>query len=77
MRHPLVPPVGPDERADYQAVRDAARLTQGEVAEATGVRGRRLTDVLTMLLLRQCLRRLEAGDVYGVGPLPPHGGASG
>jgi hypothetical protein len=77
MRHPPVPPVGPDERAVYQAVRNAARLTRGEIANVTGVRGQRLADALTALLLRQCLQRLGAGDVYGVGPLPLHGGARG
>jgi hypothetical protein len=77
MRQPLVPPVGPDERAVYQAVRDAGRLTQEEIAETTGVRGRRLDNALTALLLRQCLQRLGAGDVYGVGPLPLPEDASG
>jgi hypothetical protein len=56
--------------AVYQAVSDAARLTQDEIAKATGVRGQRLADVLTVLLMRGCLGRRGARDVFGIGPVP-------
>jgi hypothetical protein len=69
VRHPSPHPVGPDERAVYNAISAAEHLTQDRIAKATGVRGPRLDDVLTVLLIRRCLRRLGPRDLYGVGPM--------
>jgi hypothetical protein len=70
VRHPSPPPVGPDELAVYNAVSGAEQLTQDGIAKATGVCGRRLANVLTVLLMRGCLRRRGARDVFGIGPVP-------